>query len=86
MRVYMFAAPHAVVIHAYLHRWQHYIRYWAISRINTTCFDFYRNMFQIMVENDFSLSVAARKKIDFKIMRLKVQTNCNPQNFNEFFS
>jgi hypothetical protein len=62
MHVIMFAAPHAVVIHTYLHRWQHCVRYCAISRINIKCFDVYRNMFQIMVEKDFSLSVVVRKK------------------------
>jgi len=61
MHVSMFAAPHAVVIHTYLHRWQHCIRYCVISKIHIRCFHVYRNMFQIMVENGFLLLVAVRK-------------------------
>jgi len=61
MHVSMLAALHAVVIHTYLHRWQHCVQYSAISRINIRCFDVYRNMFKITRENDFSLSVDVRK-------------------------
>jgi len=62
MHVSMFPALQTVVIHTYLHRWQHCVRYCAISRINIRCLDVYRNMFQITVENDFLLSVAVPKE------------------------
>jgi len=72
MHVSIFPAPQAVVIHTYLHRWQHCVRYYAISRLNIRCLDVYRKMFQIMVENDFFTFSGYPKRIDFKIMRLKV--------------